>query len=53
MIIRGNIVDILKRSIFKGEDLFERKIKYDIVDLDKTFPEYIIKNRTKLKDWIA
>ena len=51
----SKFVDIKKieERIFKGEDLFERKIKYDIVDLDKTFPEYIIKNRTKLKDWIA
>ena len=40
-------------KIAKGEDLFEREIKYNVVDLDETFPDYIFKNKDKFKDWIA
>ena len=45
--------DKIKNKISKGLDLFERDIKYNIVELDDTFPEYIVKNKVKFKDWIA
>ncbi len=43
----------IEDKIAKGEDLFEREIKYNVVDLDETFPDYIFKNKDKFKDWIA
>jgi len=46
-------IDKIKNKISKGLDLFERDIKYNIVELDDTFPEYIVKNKVKFKDWIA
>ena len=40
-------------KISRGEDLFERNINYKIVKLDESFPDYIINNKNKFKDWIA
>ena len=45
-------IDNIKKQILKGEDLFKRDIKYKIVDLDNTFPNYIFKNKEKFKDWL-
>jgi beta-1,4-mannosyl-glycoprotein beta-1,4-N-acetylglucosaminyltransferase len=45
--------DNIEKKILKGEDLFDRKLKYKIVNLDETFPDYIINNKDKFKDWIA
>ena len=33
-------------------DIFERNFKYKKIELDESFPEYIIKNRLKFKSWI-
>ena len=45
-------VDFLKNKISSGEDLFERNIKYKKIDIDHTFPEYIVKNKEMFKNWI-
>ena len=45
-------IDLIKKKISLGEDLFNRKIDYKKVNIDETFPEYIIKNREMFKDWI-
>ena len=45
-------VNLIKKKISLGEDLFERGIKYKKIIIDETFPEYIIKNKEKFKDWI-
>ena len=52
---KAEFTDIKKieQRISKGQDLFERNIKYNIVELDDTFPEYIVLNKNKFKDWIA
>ncbi len=42
----------INEKILKGEDLFERNIKYKKVVIDGSFPEYIINNKEKFKDWI-
>ena len=34
-------------------DLFDRDIKYEKVQIDKSFPEYILKNKEKFNEWIA
>ena len=46
-------LDNIKRKISNNEDLFERNIEYKAIALDKSFPEYILNNKEKFKDWIA
>ena len=45
-------IDLIKKKISSGEDLFQRNISYKKVNLDETFPEYIINNKKLFKDWI-
>ena len=45
--------NLIKKKISQGVDLFQRNIKYEKVTIDNTFPEYIIKNKEKFKDWIV
>jgi len=46
-------VENIKIKINEGNDLFDRNIKYKTVQIDGSFPEYIVKNKEKFKDWIA
>ena len=34
------------------KDIFNRGYSYSKVEIDHTFPKYIIENKEKLKDWI-
>ena len=34
------------------KDIFDRKITYKKVEIDDSFPKYIIENKEKFKDWI-
>ena len=43
----------IENKISQGKDLFDRKISYKIVPVDKSYPEYIYKNIDIFKDWIA
>ena len=43
---------LIKERISKGLDLFDRDIKYKKVEVDKSFPKYILNNKEKFKDWI-
>jgi beta-1,4-mannosyl-glycoprotein beta-1,4-N-acetylglucosaminyltransferase len=45
-------IDNIEKQILKGEDLFKRNIKYKVVNLDNTFPNYIFKNKEKFKNWL-
>ena len=45
-------VESIKKKISLGEDLFDRKIYYKKVNIDETFPDYIVKNQRLFKDWI-
>ena len=45
-------IQLIKERISKGEDIFNRNIRYKIIDIDKTFPDYINENKEKLRDWI-
>ena len=45
-------LDLIKKRISLGEDLFDRKIKYKKIDIDETFPDYIVNNKEAFKDWI-
>ena len=46
-------IDKIKEKIAKGEDLFERNIKYKIINIDNSFPKYIRDNEDKFKNWIV
>ncbi len=46
-----NVKNIEER-IFNKKDLFDRNITYQVIDIDSTFPDYIINNKNKFKNWI-
>jgi beta-1,4-mannosyl-glycoprotein beta-1,4-N-acetylglucosaminyltransferase len=46
-----NIINI-KKNIQSYRDLFGRGIYYKKVNLDSSFPKYILENKKKLKKWI-
>ena len=48
-----NNIQEIEKKIARGEDLFERNINYKIIDLDDSFPNYILDNRNKFRNWIA
>ena len=43
----------IAKRILNKEDIFERGYKLKKVDIDESFPEYILKNTSLLKDWIV
>jgi len=47
-----SVIMSVEEKINKGEDLFNRNMKYKAVAVDESFPEYIVKNKEILKDWI-
>ena len=49
---RYSDVEIIKSKIEKKVDLFERGHQYEQVKLDNTFPEYLITNYDKYKNYI-
>ncbi len=42
----------IKKRIEKGEDIIGRDDNFKKVELDDSFPEYLLNNRTKYKEWI-
>ena len=42
----------IKEKISMEKDIFNRKIIYKKVEIDDTFPKYIVDNKEKLKEWI-
>ncbi len=47
-----NSLENIEKKISSRMDLFDRKIQYKVIDLDNTFPNYILRNKEKFKDWI-
>jgi beta-1,4-mannosyl-glycoprotein beta-1,4-N-acetylglucosaminyltransferase len=45
-------LDKITSSIEKGIDIFDRNMNYQKIDLDKSFPSYILNNKKKFVDWI-
>ena len=45
--------DLIRKRINQGIDLFNRGYTYTKVDLDKTFPKYLLDNQFFYKDFIA
>ncbi len=42
----------IEEKIKMGKDIFGRSINYKKIQIDNTFPRYIIQNKEKFKDWI-
>ena len=45
-------IEVIKKNIQEMRDLFNRGYKYNKVQLDNTFPEYILNNKNKFYKWI-
>ena len=45
-------LDEIKKKIISGEDIIGRKDNFVKVNLDSSFPEYLIKNKDIYMDWI-
>ena len=45
-------IEYIKEKISSGQDLFKREINYKKINIDDSFPEYIVKNKKMFKDWI-
>tara|TARA_B110000027_G_scaffold91248_1_gene96511 strand:+ start:2051 stop:2860 length:810 start_codon:yes stop_codon:yes gene_type:complete len=43
----------IKSNIENFNDLFKRGHKYQKIEIDNNFPEYIFKNKEQFKEWIA
>ena len=43
----------IKLKIERGQDIFDRGYSLKKVEVDQSFPEYILKNKDKLKEWIV
>ena len=42
----------IEKKINLGKDIFDRNINYKKVEIDNSFPEYIVNNKEKFKEWI-
>ncbi len=42
----------IKKKIEEGRDIFDRGFDLKKIEIDSSFPEYIVKNQTNLKNWI-
>ena len=42
----------IRLKIDRHEDLFNRNMKYKVIEVDRSFPEYIVNNQEILKEWI-
>jgi beta-1,4-mannosyl-glycoprotein beta-1,4-N-acetylglucosaminyltransferase len=45
-------IELIKNKIDNLEDLFGRGHKYEVVELNKKFPKYILNNKSKFKEFI-
>ena len=43
----------IKKRINSGLDIIGREENYKAINLDDRFPDYLIKNKKKLKKWIV
>jgi len=45
-------IDIIKKNILEMRDLFNRNRYYEKVQLDDSYPDFILNNRASLENWI-
>ena len=43
---------IIESKILKSEDIFNRGFKLKKIEIDKTFPNFILENKEKYLKWI-
>ena len=43
----------IEKKIKEFKDLFDRNIRLKKVNINKSYPQYILHNKNKLKRWIA
>tara|TARA_A100001011_G_C14292607_1_gene836930 strand:+ start:1842 stop:2657 length:816 start_codon:yes stop_codon:yes gene_type:complete len=43
---------LIKKRINNQADIFDRNLEYKKIDIDNTFPKYILNNEEKFKKWI-
>ena len=43
----------IKKRIKSGADIIGREDKYKKIELDNTFPSFILNNVSEFKDWIV
>ena len=43
---------LIKKRVIKGEDIIGRNDYFNKVQLDSSFPTYLLENKGKYKDWI-
>ena len=46
-------IEVIKDKIEKKVDLFNRQHRYDVVEIDKNFPSYILNNLDKFNNFIV
>ena len=46
-------LDNINSKIQKGQDIFDRGHNLKRVELDSTFPSYILNNKEKFKKWLV
>ena len=45
-------IDKIQERVSSLKDIFDREYVYEKIELDNSFPEYILKNTQKFSDWI-
>ncbi len=45
-------IEKIKNAIENNKDLFNRNQKYEKIQLDNSFPDYILENEIKFQNWI-
>ena len=45
-------IDEIQKKVISGEDIIGRKDNFEKIELDYSFPEYLIKNKENYSDWI-
>ena len=45
-------IEVIKKKVKERKDLFNRGWVFDKVNLDSSFPDYILNNQEKFKDFI-
>ena len=45
-------IDQIEKRIKSGKDIFDRQYEYKKIELDDKFPDYIVQNKIKFKNWI-
>ena len=46
-------IEEIRKRVTLGEDIIGRDDRYEVINIDENFPEFIYRNKDKYKDWIA